>query len=302
MEEIHTWLTFPVPFHSAPPFIHYLCGKKRIMLMLVREKKRYLYLLERMLKQKYLSHDPKSESLIVATRAKEAISDIMALVNECGAMYKNYGVSLCEGDKPLYDNDDNFKDDVFSIENRLSEIPYGSSGKHSPFVYNVNTYIEDFEAGYKIEAIKSKKNNGVRFFVNDKQILKQTTWFSSNINEDDYDVSNFARIIDHVFMHSDLFQLLWPNGSIAAEGTTIGRFLLMRLLEDGFIFNSSIKRIIEHGDDNEYIYQFTIKPPVSVFDNTIYHVTSKDDFPPNVTPSVINEEDEDFEVLDIGKY
>lgn len=35
----------------------------------------------------------------------------------------------------------------------------------------------------------------------------------------------------------------------------------------------------EHGDDNEYIYQFTIKPPVSVFDNTIYHITTKDEPP-----------------------
>lgn len=271
------------------------------MYMFVREKKRYLYLLERMLKQKYLSHDPKSESLIVATRAKAAIHDIMALVDECGAMYKNYGVSLCEGDLPLYDSDDNFKDDIFSIENRLSEIPFGSSGKHSPFVYNVNTYIEDFEAGYNIEAIKSKKTNGVRFFVNNKQILKQTTWFSSNINNIIGEARLVARIIDHCFLHDDLFQLLWPDGSIAAEGTSIGRFLIMRCLEDGFLFNSSIKRVIEHWDNNEYIFQFTIKPPVACFDNTRYHVTLNDDFTPSVTPSVITEDDEDFEILDIDK-
>ena len=181
-------------------------------------KWRYIFILQYLIKLKWLTWDKNAVNVIESNNAKIYAPQLEDLQTAVYRMAHRYGIDVGQSDVSLADSDDYFMTDYDNLYARFESISDGYSEKETPFNEYMSVLASLLESGEDLKVLK--KGNVGNFYVATSKV------FRFDIGGLTYERIPFLlRLVRKIIQHPSAFRLYDPDDNIIFNGNMNTKYI-----------------------------------------------------------------------------
>lgn len=199
----------------------------------MQTKRRYIHLLQSLIKFKYMTWDKNAIYTVEQANAKLYIPQLEELAMSVSRMAYNYGIYIGPGEYSTYDSDVDFMSHYNSNYVNFSNIPDGYSDKNTPFAGYMSELMSLLESGETLKAARIVGGLTGNFYIGTNKVFVYSIGGLTNER-----IPFLLRLVRKVILHPSAFRLYDPEDNVIYNGNMNTKYIWW-CFEQGYTFTEN---------------------------------------------------------------